>query len=120
MNKLLLNSRDELLILDLEKVAFLRANGNYTELFYIEGQKTLISLGLSKVEALITQAVRSSASSAKFVRLGRSLIINQVYLISVSVAKQKIVLSDLGKNAFGLAVSKTLAKQYKDQLTTKK
>lgn len=116
MNKLLLNSRDELLIIDLEKVAFLRANGNYTELQYIEGQKMLVSLGLSKVEQLVTHASRGS-SAAQFVRLGRSLIVNQRYLISISVVKQKIVLSDLGKNLFAIAVSKSLAKQYKDSLS---
>ena len=118
MNRLLLNSRDELLIVDLEKVAFMRANGNYSELYYIEGQKMLVSLSLSKLEALVQQAMKGQAqSTARFVRLGRSLIVNQRYLVSVSVTKQKIVLSDLGKNIFALAVSKSLARQYKERLS---
>lgn len=123
MNKLLLNSRDELLILSLDKVAFMRADGNYTEVYYMEGQKMVVSLGLSKLEQLVKQ-VSDVSRVAKFVRLGRSLIINQSYLVSVSVAKQKIVLSDLGKNLFSLSIPKTLAKQYKEHLngaaTTKK
>ncbi len=117
MNKLLLNSRDELLILNLDKVAFMRADGNYTEVYYIEGQKMMVSLGLTKLEQLVRQ-VSDVAKTSKFVRLGRSLIINQSFLVSVSVAKQKIVLSDLGKNLFSLSIPKSLAKQYKEHLSS--
>ena len=35
MNKLCLNSRDELLMLDLDALAYLQANGNYTQVMYI-------------------------------------------------------------------------------------
>lgn len=115
MNKLLINSRDELLILTLDKVAFMRADGNYTEVYYIEGQKMVVSLGLSKLEQMVKQ-VSEVSKTARFVRLGRSLIINQSYLVTVSVTKQKIVLSDLGKNLFSLSIPKALAKQYKEHL----
>ena len=114
MIKLCLNSRDELIIINLEKVAFLEANGNYTKLFYIEEkQQLLISLGLSKVEAMIREVLPKGKQSA-FIRMGRSIIINQNYLCHINILKQRLTLSDCGKNIYHLNISKVLLKEYKD------
>jgi len=51
MPNICLNSRDELLLIDIEKIAFLQANGNYTRLTYIGGQSMMLTMGLSKVDA---------------------------------------------------------------------
>ena len=40
MAKLCLNSRDELLFLDLDKIAFFKANGNYTNITYRSEEHT--------------------------------------------------------------------------------
>lgn len=115
MYKLCLNSRDELLIIDLEEIAFLQANGNYTHLNYISGETHLLSLGLSKIEEYIRNTWPVDIPTP-FVRIGRSLIINQVYLSSISVLKQKINLSDNKGHSFALAVSKPLLKEYKEKI----
>lgn len=115
MANLCLNSRDELILLEVEKIAYLQANGNYTILTYIGGQQLLLTIGLSGVEQLIRQALPKSAPGA-FVRLGRSLIINQMYLCSISVPKQKVVLSDRGANVYTLSVPKDLLKVYKRKI----
>ncbi|WP_305239527.1 LytTR family transcriptional regulator DNA-binding domain-containing protein [uncultured Muribaculum sp.] len=93
MAKLCLNSRDELLFLDLDKIAFFKANGNYTNITYIEGQQQMITMGLSKVEQVLRTALQPGKPSP-FLRLGRSLIINQSYLYSISVVRQRLNLSD--------------------------
>lgn len=115
MAKLCLNSRDELLVIDLECVAFLQANGNYTELTYISGQKQLVTLGLTKVEEAIRQAL-PAAKPTDFVRLGRSLIINQCYLNAISVVRQKLILTDYRGKSYALTVPKPLLKAYKEQM----
>ena len=79
MYKLCLNSRDELLIIDLEKIAYFQANGNYTHLNYIAGETHLLTVGLSKVEEFIRGTWPKDRPSP-FVRLGRSLIVNQTYI----------------------------------------
>ncbi len=61
MNKLCLNSRDELLMLDLDALAYLQANGNYTQVMYIASKGPLVSLGLSKLEAYIREPKFSGA-----------------------------------------------------------
>ncbi len=93
MNKLCLNSRDELLMLDLDALAYLQANGNYTQVMYIASKGPLVSLGLSRLEAYIRAAL-PAGDSLPLVRLGRSLLVNQSFLVQISVTSQKLVLSD--------------------------
>ncbi len=115
MYKLCLNSRDELLIIDLEKIAFFKANGNYTHMNYILGETHLLTIGLSKVEEFIRMTWPKSTPSP-FVRLGRSLIINQSFLSEISVLKQRIVLSDKCEHSYSLSVPKPLLKEYKERI----
>lgn len=115
MYKLCINSRDELLIIDLEKVAFFQANGNYTYLNYIMGKPQLMTIGLSKIEEYI-RMTWSKEKPSPFVRLGRSLIINQSFLSEISVLKQKIILSDRGEHSYSLSVPKPLLKEYKEKI----
>lgn len=56
MTKICLNSRDELLMLDLDKIAYLKANGNYTDLTYMYEQKQSLSISLSKLEEILRNA----------------------------------------------------------------
>lgn len=115
MYKLCLNSRDELLIIDLSKIAFFQANGNYTHLNYIGGETHLLTTGLSKIEEYIRMSWPNGTTSP-YVRLGRSLIINQTFLSAISVVKQKLTLSDGAGNSYSLSVPKPLLKQYKENI----
>jgi len=112
MAKICLNTRDDMLFIDLDKMAFAQANGNYTELTYISGQKQMITIGLSKVEDFIRASFTKGASSP-FVRMGRSLIINQAYLYAINILRQKLVLSDFNGHAYSISVPKQLLKEYK-------
>lgn len=115
MYKLCLNSRDELLIIDLSKIAYFQANGNYTHLCYIGGETHLLTTGLSKIEDYIRMSWPKGTSSP-YVRLGRSLLINQSFLSAISVVKQKLTLSDGNGHSYGLSVPKPLLKQYKENI----
>lgn len=115
MYKLCLNSRDELLIIDMQKIAFFQANGNYTHFNYISGDTHLVTLGLSKVEEYIRMSWPKDVPSP-FVRLGRSLIINQTFLSEISVLKQKVTLSDNNGHSYSLSVPKPLIKEYKEKI----
>lgn len=115
MHKLCLNSRDELLIIDLQKIAFFQANGNYTHINYISGDSQLVTLGLTKVEEYIRMSWPKDVPSP-FVRLGRSLIINQSFLSEISILKQKVTLSDNNGKSYSLSVPKPLIKEYKEKI----
>ena len=116
MYKLCLSSRDELLIIQLDKTAFFQANGNYTHLNYIGGESHLITLGLSKLEEYIRMAWPKDCPSP-CVRLGRSLVINQTFLSRISVLNQKLTLSDCSGHSYVLKVPKPLLKEYKEKIS---
>lgn len=115
MAKICLNSRDELILIDLDRIAFFQANGNYTQLTYISGQKQLLTIGLSKIENILKASIQPGQKGI-FVRLGRSLIINKRFIITISVPKQKLYLGDYDNHLFGIAVPKTLLKALKDEI----
>lgn len=113
MLKLCINSRDELFVLDLDKVAYIQASGNYSRIVYIGGMQMMITLGLSKLEGMIKMIVPKDRRSP-FVRLGRSLLVNQTYLTHINVLKQRLTLSDNQEHSYVLDAPKALLKAYKD------
>ena len=113
MLKLCINSRDELFVLDLDKVADIQVSGNYSRIVYIGGMQMMITLGLSKLEGMIKMIVPKDRRSP-FVRLGRSLLVNQTYLTHINVLKQRLTLSDNQEHSYVLDVPKALLKAYKD------
>ncbi len=114
MNKICINTRDELNLIDLDFVACINANGNYSNVMYMDGNKIMVSVGLSQFEAIIKDAASKSQSANTFVRLGRSVIINNRYLSQINILKQKLILSDRGKHVYQLTVPKNLLKSYKE------
>ncbi len=113
MLKLCINSRDELFVLDLDKVAYIQASGNYSRIVYIGGMQMMITLGLSKLEGMIKMIVPKDRRSP-FVRLGRSLLVNQTYLTHINVLKQRLTLSDNQEHSYVLDVPHPLLKADKD------
>ena len=118
MNKLCLNSRDDVLIIELTQVAFFQANGNYTTVYYIGGQKQMLGLGLTKLEGFLSKAYPKDVPSS-FIRMGRSLIINQTYLYSINTLKQRLTLSDYQGHIYSLCVPKQILKKYKEVISNK-
>lgn len=116
MSKICLNSRDEVIIIDLSKVAFFQAKGCYALVNFIEGETTLLTTSLGKLEELVTTAYSCSGKLSQFIRLGRSLIINQDFLSSLNIIKRKITLSDRSGHSFILELSKPTIKKYKEML----
>ena len=113
MKKICINNRDEMVILFVDNIANIMADGNYTKICYMGGMTTVLSFGLSKVEAMVSAAYAEGTISP-FVRLGRSVIINQLFLYDINILKQHLVLSDCMKNTITLKLPKPLLKKYKD------
>lgn len=78
--------------------------------------QTTLSIGLSKIEKMIADSY-ANGKVCPFMRLGRSTIINQMYLYDINIAKQTLVLSDCGKSQVTLKLTKALLKTYKDMVS---
>lgn len=114
MNIICINTRDELNLIDLDLVACINANGNYSNVLYIDGNKLMVSVGLSQFEKIIKDAITKQGAPNTFIRLGRSVIVNNRYLSQINVLKQTLTLSDRGTQAYRLTVPKNLLKSYKE------
>lgn len=117
MNIICITSRDELNLIDVDQIACVQANGNYSNIVYIQGQKLTVALGLSHLEQLLQQAVAvDPRKRSSFHRLGRSVVVNMRYLVRVDMTKQKAVISDRGKNALQILVPKQTLRAFKEYI----
>ena len=116
MKRICIKTRDQLVVINLPKLACVVADGNYSKLIYIDKKfpSSLISVGISQLAEILKKG-EVNQERPVFLRLGRSLIINQSYLLNISIPKQRILLTDWGENVLPIKVPKQLLKQYKDQ-----
>lgn len=110
MAKLYFNTRDELSCVETDMIAVVQANGNYSRVVYITKKEVTLTTGISKLEETLKSY---NGKKNRFIRLGRSLIINHSYLIKVDVLKQILILSDNDKNEIRVTVPKNILKSYK-------
>ena len=112
MAKLFFNTRDELTVIDSEEIAVVQANGNYSKVLTIYRREIMLTSGISKVEQVLKNL---KEKKSKFVRVGRSLIVNHSFLQKIDLMKQVMVLSGQG-NEIKVNVSKKTLKIYKDAI----
>ena len=108
MNEYLyLNSRDELYKIDITRIVFFEADGNYTGFTLCNGQKGSVCMNLAQMQKLIAENLSDSA--ATFARIGKR---------HISLLKQRLTLSDGASFAYDLDISKEALKKLKDIYTT--
>ena len=88
--KIIIESRDELRVIDLNDVLYLQASRNYTEFHYADGRVKSELDNLSAFEQKIAEQAAHSGTPAPFLRLGRSLMVNTDYVELVSMKLNKI------------------------------
>lgn len=113
---LCINTRDELIVFRCEHIAYFRADHNYTTAVYINGTEQVVCKGLSFLEQQLS--LLYSPTVSPFVRIGRSILVNTAFVMSVSVAKKRLVLSDCNDYTLILSVSSAVLRSYKDLVET--
>ena len=118
MNHIIFNSRDQLYRLEIAKIVYFEADGNYTTIVMTNKLKAVVLSTLGNVEKALATQLKDEA--AIFMRVGKRFIINRRYIYEVNLAKQHLVLSDFSNFAFQLPVSKAALKNVKDIMTRTK
>ena len=113
MTKLYFHTRDELSCIETDLIAVVQANGNYSRVVYITRKEVTLTTGISKLESTLKSY---NSKKTRFIRLGRSFIINHSYLTKVDVLKQVLVLSDDDKNEIRVPIPKNILKSYKSAI----
>ena len=113
---LFLNSRDELLRLDISRIAYFEADGNYTNIMMANGLKGIVCMNLAKMKEVLEASLKEKA--AIFARIGKKYIINLGFVFKIDVARQNLVLSDGISFSYSLSLSKDALKGLKDVFVT--
>lgn len=109
---LYINSRDELFKLDVSKVVFFEADGNYTHFMMSHGKlKGSVCMSLTQMQSLLSL----KENATRFARIGKRYIINLNYVYQIAVLKQKLVLSDGERFVYQLSISKEALKSLKEK-----
>ncbi|MDR1919319.1 MAG: LytTR family transcriptional regulator [Tannerellaceae bacterium] len=113
MLNLLFNTRDEQTKIDLSKVVYFEAEGNYTRIVFVNSYKATISVSLSKIEKLLDTQLTGNAG--QFIRIGRQYIVNRAFIFQINLLKQKLLLSDMeNMPVFSLSIAKEALKKLKE------
>lgn len=89
---LLFTSSTELVRVPVDAVVFIVADGNYSTITMADGSEYVLSLQLGQIERRIAE--RISQDDNRFLRIGKSLIINRDYITFINPSRQKLTLSD--------------------------
>lgn len=113
---LFLNSRDEFLRIDISRIAYFVADGNYTNIILANGLKGIVCMNLAKMKEVLEASLKEKA--AIFARIGKKYIINLGFVFKIDVARQNLVLSDGISFSYSLSLSKDALKGLKDVFVT--
>ena len=118
MNRIIFNSRDELLRIEVGKIVYFEAEGNYTHVISRNKLRATLIMSLTKTEQVLTQQLGERAH--QFIRIGKRFIVNINNVYSINLAKQYLVLTDQEHFAYQLPISKEALRKMKDLIVQTK
>ena len=109
-----INTRNGIEIINLDKVVYLKADGNYTDFYLSDGKvKTQLST-LAVFDDIITKSYDKSHEASPFFRMGRSYIVNIPYVSSVNFQSNAITFDS--EKVRPLIVNKSNLKALRDHI----
>lgn len=115
---LFFNSRDELQRIEVSKIVYFEADGNYTDIVMVNKLHATVLMNLSEMES--TLAAQVGQESQSFMRIGRRFIINMNYIYSINLLRQQLILSDYDHFAFQITIPKEALKRMKELMIQKR
>lgn len=109
---LFLSSRDDLLRIDMNEIAYFEADGNYTNIVLTNKLKCTVGMSLGKMENLLSERLKGKVMY--FARIGKRYIINLNFVFQINVLKHRLILSDFKLCSYSLDVSKDALKKLKE------
>ena len=114
--RLIFNSRDELLRIEAHNIVYFEADGNYTHIVFANNLKATVSMTLSTMEERLAQTL--NVKKSLFARIGKRHIVNLNYVYKVNPLKKQLVLTDFSTFSYQLEVSKEALRQLKEIMLT--
>ena len=109
---LYLNSRDEFFRIDISKIVYFEADGNYTHIYLSNKIKGTVCMNLHNMQQTLSDNLKEAASI--FARVGKSHIINLSYVYNIAILRQKLTLSDGENFSYTVSISKDALKKLRE------
>lgn len=116
--RLVFVSRDELLRIEVSKIVYFEADGNYTNIVTCNKIKSTVCMNLGQMQHLLSQ--RLSEDSSTFARIGKRYIVNLNYVYKINSLKRTLALTDFSNFLFLLEVSKDALRNLKEKMIENK
>ncbi len=114
-NYIILSNSNSLVRVSSEDLVCVTSDGSYSTMVLTDGTQHTFSFNLHHFETIIQEQLGNNAH--RFIRLGKSLIINSSYIYLIHIPNQEIVLSDkCMKEKITLKASKEALKALKNLL----
>ncbi|MDE5849984.1 MAG: LytTR family transcriptional regulator [Muribaculaceae bacterium] len=112
--RLVFTSSTELLRVPPDSVVCVLADGNYSALMMSDGERHVLTLQLGQIERMIAGMLEEDDN--RFIRIGKSLIVNRDFITVINPQRQKMVLSDCRTFRHEVSASKEALRAMKELL----
>ncbi len=113
---LTISNTNELVRFVAGNIVYIASDGNYSDIFTCDEEKRTVTIQLGMIEEIMTMQLEKENN---FMRIGKSLIVNLLYVSYINPAKRKIILSDNRTFKFNLEASNDALKKLKDYFDKK-
>ena len=112
--RLVFTTATEIVRIPSETVVYVSADGNYSVITMADGESLVLTMQLGHVERRIAELLDSDDN--RFIRIGKSLIVNSDFIAFINPQRQKMVLSDCRTFRRELTASKEALRALKELL----
>lgn len=115
MNKrLVFATTTEIVRVPADTVVYITADGNYSAITLADGENFVLTLQLGQIERRIAEML--DKDDHRFIRIGKSLIVNRDFIAFIHPVRQKMILSDCRNFRHEVSASKDALKALKELL----
>lgn len=112
--RLIFTTSTEIVRVPSDMVVYITADGNYSVITMADGENFVLTLQLGQIERRIAEMLR--ADDNRFIRIGKSLIVNRDFIAFINPIRQKMILSDCRSFRHEVSASKEALKALKELL----
>ena len=115
MNKhLVFTTTTEIVRVPADAVVYVAADGNYSAINLADGGSFVLTLQLGQIERRLSEML--DVNDNRFIRIGKSLIVNRDYIAFINPPRQRMILSDCRSFRHELSASREALKALKELL----
>lgn len=115
MNKrLFFTTTTEIVRVPADSVVYVTADGNYSSITLADGEHFVLTMQLGQIERRISEIL--DEDDHRFIRIGKSLIVNRDFIAFINPVRQKMILTDCRSFRHEVSASKDALRALKELL----